>query len=430
MENHINMEFETISRNRSAENFFLMKNSDKSMAVGICLKARTVDGEALRIAAGKALERFPLIGTAVAVRDGSFYYAKNTRPIVVAEGDVPPVLFSEETNYHLACILYKENRIYIPMHHSLSDLTGLNRFIETMLYYYFEITEGITLPAEGASLLDGREHPEDEADPFEKPYEVSGETGEAALGGPNTGGLVLPENGSDAEYSWIHMNMDAEAFLRFAKSEGTTPLIAATLLMIQAVREELSDTTHEVVVKLPVDMRPQLGVMETLRNCVVTKPVKYSPESMDGLSFREQAAALREQVKKATTEEVIRKTANEFMGYMHAMDEAGSIEGKKELLNRFRKPDATAFLMSYARIPWSETIQNRIREMHALDMEPYLKINMTALKESFCLDFIQSFPTTRYVEALEKQLNERDIHVSWERRKLVLADMDLSFLHQ
>ena len=89
MENHINMEFETISRNRSAENFFLMKNSDKSMAIGICLKARTVDGEALRIAAGKALERFPLIGTAVAVRDGSFYYAKNTRPIDGLDGSEP-----------------------------------------------------------------------------------------------------------------------------------------------------------------------------------------------------------------------------------------------------------------------------------------------------------------------------------------------------
>lgn len=421
------MNSDLVSRNRSAELFLLTKNSEKCGIFELELD-KSVDVDVLRSAVDEAVKRLPLIASEMVRSGEEFYYTKNNRPVVIVREDGLPVLGTEQTNHHAVCLIVREKTIIIPFHHSLTDGVGMERFIGTLMYYYHTALTGSQIDPESVRINDCMDHPDVWEDPFDHFYEVSDGSGNSGPMHPVTDGLVLPENEGEPEYRRFFMEIDTDDFMRFSKSEGTSPMIASTLLMMHAIRKEIPDSDKPIAIRFPVDIRHHLGTEETLRNAVLMKPMRYTPATMDSLSFREQARILRGQLDDGTAEQEIKGSVNGFIALMNQMDEQGTMEKKRAFLRNARKPDTTAFLLSYVRCMWPEEVQRGICEFGAVDLEPYLKINIWAMKKSFFVDIIQPFTTSRYVEAFAGQLKSRGITVSWKEKELKLPDYDLDGL--
>ncbi len=419
------MIFQPYARNRSAEIFLLGAESDVCMTYEMILDDR-VDGDALQYALDQALRRLPLMGAAIVLRDGALWYGKNDLPLKILERKVQPVIGGNETNGHLIAVCWHDQTISFTVHHAITDGVGSIRFLETLLYYYYCRLDGKSYPSDGIYVNDAQNHPALWADPFEKPFPIEEGEGKADDGGRITDGLELPENRDKSCHIRYCIETDAEEFMRFVKNMNTTPSAASALMMMHGIRKLMPDDPRPVIAKLPVDMRDRLGFQETMRNCVVMKPLRYLPEEMDSLSFAQQAEGLRETLRKETTEEEIRKTANGYMGFMHAIGAQGTIKKKRTLLREGRRPDQTTFLLSYIRGYRMNGYAEHLKGIRTSLLEPFPKLNITALEKTFVFELLQSFPERRYMEAFADQMRAHGFAVEITEERFELAKADLS----
>ncbi|MBR1635804.1 MAG: hypothetical protein IJ682_12195 [Lachnospiraceae bacterium] len=417
------MKFEPIARNRSAEIFLLGAGGENTLTLTIELD-HTINGAALQRAVDEALRRHPLFASAFAVKDECIWYAKNDLPVIVSDLTDDPVIGGKETNYHLFEVHFHENVIYMGIHHALSDGVGINRFLETMFYYYFCDVDKTAYPSDGIGINDGREYPGEWEDPFGSFYEVDDKPESEQNHPSDREGLVLPENQKEEkEYTKFRIRLNAAEFMQFVKSHQTSPAVASTLLMMRALRGLYPNEDKLIRAKLPVDLRARLGIPETLRNCVVMKPLNYDPRVMDGMDFTEQAKLLRSALKAETTEDALKREANGYIGFMGAIEAQETIERKRLFLAAGRRPDDTAFLLSY--MPACKTSGNHIRSMTTAEKEPYPKFNIFAMDDVFLFDLLQSFSERRYIEAFTGQLAEFGFSaaISEERYRIPQADV-------
>ena len=420
------MRFEPIARNRSAEIFLLGAGGENTLALAFELD-KTVDGAALQRAVDEAVKRHPLFASAFAIKEENIWYAKNDLPVIVSDRTDYPVIGGEETNYHLYEVHYHENVIDLGLHHALTDGVGINRFLETMFYYYFCEVDATDYPSGGIGINDGGEYPGEWADPFGSFYEVSDEPEKEAdqqKDIPDREGLVLPENqNEEKEYTKFRIRLNAAEFIRFVKSHQASPAVASTLLMMRAIRGLFPNEDKLIRAKLPVDLRTRLGFPETLRNCVVMKPIVYDPRVMDEMDFTEQAKILRSALKAETTEDALKREANGYISFMGAIEAQETIERKRLFLAAGRRPDDTAFLLSY--MTGCKTNGNHIRSITTAEKEPYPKFNIFAMDDVFFFDLLQSFSDRRYIEAFVKQLAEFGFSaaISEESYRIPRSDM-------
>mgnify|MGYP007069910033 CR=1 FL=1 len=419
------MNFEPIVRNRSADMFFLGAESNLCIGIFYTMKEK-VDGEALAFATEQAIKRLPLFGASICMRNNGFYYANNPLPMVIQEREDAPVAGSPEMNGHLFCVYYHANHICFTLHHSLTDGVGIVRFSETLFYYYYSRLDKTEYPSDGIRVNDEKEHPEVWADPFAKPYPL---TQELVPKTPSdlkiTQGLVLPRLSEEPGMVKYRFSLPAKAFMDFVKGMETSPAVASSLLMMRSVRSLFMDDTDPIVAKLPVDLRNRLGFSETLRNCVVMKPLLYDPQVLDGLSFKEQATILRSTLRARTTEEELKQTANGYIAFMELIEAQGTIEQKKVFFAKGREPDKTTFLLSYINGYRMNGYGERLLDVSTVEKEPYPKLNIFATGESFFFDFLQPFAGRRYIDALTDELKRHGFAPEIREEEIQLPEADL-----
>ena len=421
------MKFEPIARNRSAEIFLLGAETENTLVVTLELDS-LVNGTALQSSVDEALRRHPLFASSFAIKNDCIWYAKNDLPVIVRDRTDHPVIGGEETNYHLFDVHFHENVIYMDIHHALTDGVGINRFLETMFYYYFCDVDGTDYPSDGIGINDGGEYPNEWADPFGSFYDASDEP-ESKQNHPSDisdrQGFVLPENQKEEkEYTKFCIQLNAAEYMKFVKSHQASPAVASTLLMMRSIRELYPNEDKLIRAKLPVDLRARLGFPETMRNCVVMKPLIYDPRIMDGMDFKEQAALLRSALRAETTENALKREANGYIGFMGAIEAQETIEKKRKFLSSGRRPDDTAFLLSY--MPAFKTNGNHIKSMTTAEKEPYPKFNIFAMDDVFFFDLLQSFPERRYIEAFTKQLAKFGFSAEISEKKYKIPRSDVT----
>lgn len=419
------MIFEPIARNRSAE-IMILGPSGENVLVLSFVTDKAVDRKSLVYALDKALARHPLMGAAFVVKDGDMYYAKNDLPVLVTDSKNYPLVGTKETNQHLLYIRYHENNIEFVFHHALTDLVGADIFIKTLFYYYYCKCDNTDYPSDGICIDDGKDHPEGWEDPFGNIYDVNSAEGRNTNEGSSAPGFAMPENNrAEKRYTKYSISLSADSFMKFVKNQHTSPSIAVSLLMMRGIRSLYHEDDKVIKARMPVDIRNRLGFYGTLRNCVVMQPIAYNPVMMDSLIFTEQAQILKTSFAKMIDNDNLKRTANGYMQFMKAIEDMETIEQKKELLSKGRRPDDTAFLVSYARLMQCNGLENRITSFSFNEKEPYTKINVTALGDNFYFEMLQSFEEDSYIKAFGKQLEEFgfNVNIAKEYYELPIADV-------
>ena len=227
-----------------------------------------IDGELLQRALDRTVQRMPYLSDTLVIDHGAVYYAENPLPMEAAHFAGIRHVGGSETNYHMLDLTWDGNVTWFSMFHGFCDGQGIYTFLESVLYHYYCMKDGVEYDPCGIRA-DSTEATEGETfEPCSRQYEVSPDFAMPERKQPPTA-YHLPEivrNGS-SEVLEYGFRLPSEAFMRFVKANGTSPSVMLSMLVGEAIQRLHPDADAPVMVNIPVSIRRQLGCEETFKNC-------------------------------------------------------------------------------------------------------------------------------------------------------------------
>ncbi len=289
--------------------------------------------------------------------------------------------------------------------HALCDGRGVMPFVETLLYYYCRLAYGEKPLPEGVRLTDDPLLPGETLDPFLQEYDYDKEN-EKDFPTLSRDAFTIPENvpAEEATDDRYEVQIPAADYMGVCREHNATPVILLSLLMSRAIGELYPQYEKPIHANIATDMREELDAPNTFKNCVKSMILPYSRE-LASKSLTEQAIEYRALLKAQRDRDYCRREANAMMGLFNKLDTLDSYEEKQKIMSFFEGMTLNTYIISYlGKFRLGENAPY-IDSIHLYNSGATgLGINMICCGDSFVLDFKQSFPSDRYVQAFCGQL--------------------------
>lgn len=398
---------------RSGQAYLYRAGGLRSTVLDVRMKD-PVRGDLLRRALETALVRYPYLSSKLVEKDGDFYLAENPLSVAFAKTDKLRALGSMSVNYHLIDVTYTGTSIRIAFHHALCDGRGITPFVETLIYYYCSLRyrrvfEPGPIRLAGEPLLPGETD-----EPFgHSPYPV----GDTPAPQVTKAGYALPEN-ADAvtAYHRREITIDRDQFLAYAKQNNATPAILVALLASRSIAHLNPDAQLPIVASLASDMRTELGLENTHKNCVSSLYLPFTP-ALENLTLAEQATAYRAQIAEQRHPDAVRSAANSQIGLSDALDGLPTLADKKQMLSFFDDLCIDTFVISYLGQLRFGQCGAHVESVHLYSGgNKGLILNMLAAGEFITIDVLQSFDSDAFVTEFLRALTETGLVLSASER--------------
>ena len=270
-----------------------------------------INGDMLQHALDQAIRRMPYLSDTLEIDHGAVYYAKDPLPMVAVHAAGPRSVGGSETNYHMLDLTWDGRKTWFSMFHGFCDGQGINAFLESVLYHYYCLKDGVEYDSDGIRTEKKPETPGETYEPYSRQYEgspdfIMPERKEQPVPyhlpeiTPNPSGEVL-------EYGFC---LPSDAFMHFVKENGTSPSVMLSMLVGEAIRQVHPDADAPVMVNVPVSVRRMLGCEETFKNCSSRAILPVSGTPLDALPFAQRAAQLRNVLKQQKSPDLFRSVYN------------------------------------------------------------------------------------------------------------------------
>ena len=373
-----------------------------------------VDGELLQRALNRTLQRMPYLSDTLVIDHGAVYYAKNPLPMeAVHLAGIRPVGGSE-TNYHMLDLTWDGRKTWFSMYHGFCDGQGISAFLESVLYHYYCMKDGVEYDPCGIRSDSTQMTEAETFDPYSMQYEVSPDfvmpqpreepvpyhLPELV---PNTSGPIL-------DYGFRLPSAD---FMRFVKANGTSPSIMLAMLVDEAIRRQHPDADAPVSAIIPISLRRFLGCEETFKNCSdrITLPMSGTP--MDALPFDHRAARLRGIMKQKMNPDLFR-AINNAAGQMYRarMEQATDYLEELKKLPKFATVSHDTFYIDYIGSMHKTAYADQMTDIRFLSRPARgntLHLNMIEHGGEFRVDFLSMCEIPGIIEALEQVLHDHGL---------------------
>ena len=378
-----------------------------------------IDGDLLQRAMDRTLTRMPYLRDTFQEDHGAVYYAENPLPMTVAHTPEIRRVGGAETNWHLLDLTWDGNKTWFSMFHGFCDGQGLNMFIESVLYHYYCMKDGVEYDPCG---IRSDKEASSEAETFEpcaKPYEVSPD-----FRPPERKVQPVPYHipeivsnlgGETWDYGF---RLPSEALMAFVKENGTSPAVMMSMLVGEAVLRLHREADAPIFANLPVSVRRMLGCEETFKNCSsrIVLPVHGTP--MDALPFAGRAAQLRGVLKMQMGTDLYRMQYN-YLGNMYRkrMEEATDYQEELKKPAGFLGTCHDTFYIDYIgsmhKTAYSEQITD-VRFLCTPALGNTLHLNVIEHNGQFRIACLACNEITPVIDALEQVL--KDHGLPFERR--------------
>lgn len=396
---------------RSGQPFLYRDGGIQSTVIDVHMKD-IITGIYLKKALNTSLLRYPYLTSRLIEKDGDFYLIENKLTFILEETSELHSLGSAEVNYHLIDVTYHGRQICIAFHHGLCDGVGIKPFVQTLLYYYctFMSERKVNVPGvrlAGEHLL---------LDETKEPLSVGKlDVDNTLLPEVIKDGYALPDaiiKDGQEQYYRYEIELNQEKFMEFAKENNATPSIIIALLTSKAIKAIYPDADKPILCNLAYNMRKELNLDNTFKNCVNSVYLPYS-ENMQQLSLKEQSTIFREMLSEQKKIDAVKNDANSILYLCDKLDELDSYEAKKKIMTYFNDINLNTFIISYlGQIKLGE-YEKYIDSMHMYNSGTIgLAINMLSVGEKITIDLLQSFETDKYITALSQVLKEVGLEFS------------------
>ena len=113
--------------------------------VRLCVRMKDeINGEMLSEAVRNTSKRYPYLSLQMKRNENRVYYEDNPKEIALINDNKRISLNSEESNYHVWAVCYRDDFIYLDIYHGLLDGTGMYMVLSTLLYEYCSRRYGVT----------------------------------------------------------------------------------------------------------------------------------------------------------------------------------------------------------------------------------------------------------------------------------------------
>lgn len=283
-----------------------------------------VDADLLQKALDRTIARMPYLTDTLQIEGAAVYFAKNPLPMEVGRGVWMRPVGGRETNYHMLDVTCDGKVTCFSMYHGFCDGQGIMMFAESVLYHYYCIRDGKEYDSCGIRTDSGSMSEAEELDAYAMVHKVS-EGFEMPQRTPSEAPYHLPELSRYAgnEVRDWGLRIDSESLMSFVKANGTSPSVAISMLVGEAVAAVHPDRDAPILVNLPVSTRRMIGCDEIFKNCSLRIVLPTGGTPLDDLPFSARAAQLRGIMKKQMNPDVWRTLHNILgSGYAKRMKEA------------------------------------------------------------------------------------------------------------
>lgn len=389
---------------RSGQSFLYRKDGLNCTVIDVRLKKK-VRGGVLNQALLEAIKRYPYLASKLVEKNGDFYIADNqSLSLTVRRSREFRSLGSMANGYHLIEISYYGEHIFVSFHHALCDGGGIKPFVESLIYYYFCMLDHKNYDAPAVRKSTDPLFDDETSEPFLKPFSVEPYTEPVIV----KDGFALPEYQEQMENEdyRFEIEADGEDYMRAAKEVNATPAILLAYLMSKAVYLNNPDADKTVVCSMATDMRKELGLPHTHKNCVRSMYLPFDAQDAQ-LDVKTLCTKYRELIREQRQPGYVRQTANMFCGMNDKLDQLGTLEEKKKMMSFYDTMTINSYVISYLGTFDLGECNHWIDAVHFYSGGiKGITINMTAAGGKFNITFIQNIQSDRYVTTLLRLLEE------------------------
>ena len=249
-----------------------------------------IDGVILANAIRKTQKRFSFLSVRMRKDAESLYYEENPNPVVLLNTDAQISLNSEQSNYHVWAVCYKDDHIHLDIYHGISDGTGMYMVLSTLLFYYCTERYGVS-DHTGIRTLEDPVEPEESADPQDylptlDPAQMPKPRVEPAFSLIEDGGMT-----PSSPRVW-DIEIPEDAFMRFTSANDASPGTMVSLLIAHTLDEMFPERSKPITSSYIINGRPMLHSPKTHHNCVNTVFFNFN-DRIKAMPFDRQCTVYR-----------------------------------------------------------------------------------------------------------------------------------------
>lgn len=376
-----------------------------------------INGVLLQRALDRTLKRMPYMGDTLVEEDGRVWYATNPLPMKAAHTAQLRQVGGAETNYHMLDLTWDGSTTWFCMYHGFCDGQGINAFMETVLYHYYCMKDGVEYDPMGIRTDREEMSSAEEFDPFSRPYELSPDFVRSEKTEQPTP-YHLPElSFTQSRELWSYsLQIPSQELMSFVRANGATPAVALSMFVGEAVQKVHPEADAPIFANIPLSMRRMLGCEETFKNCSSRALLPVTGTPMDALPFAGRAAALRGLLKKQMDADQMRMVVN-FSGNTYRQ----RFENARDFNEEVARPSTWAsvcfdtFFVDYIGVLRPTAYSSQITDVHFLCKPAAgstLHLNMIEHGGRFQVECLACYDVEDYVNALVETLKEHGIPVA------------------
>ena len=385
-----------------------------------------IEAETMRYAVDQTMSRYPYFCVELK-KDGEYYLAQNTRPVVITHSLSGVTLNTAASNYHLVSFSYLDNWIIMDISHAITDGTGSYEVIRTFLYYYVSSRYGVELAKEGIRLAGDVISEEEWKDPLLQVKDLPSSAGQQMSKAINPiKAAGLEEVYQPTVYS---ITIPESEFMRFNIENDGSPATMVSLFLSRAIHRLFPEDPDTVRITMAVNQRPALKAPLAHQNLVGGAFLEYK-EKMWTWPLGRQATAYRGMVFAQTMEENVLAGIATQNGIAQMILSGQSDQERiavAEMINEMTNDLITATVSYVGKANYRES-EKYIRDFRqwTYSTGKSILIEISAVNGKFTLDFTQPFADPLFVNAFLKELEENGITYDLQDvMKLEIPDVKL-----
>ena len=388
--------------------------------------ADEVDADLLQKALDRTIARMPYLADTFQIEGGAVYYAADPLPMEVGRGLWLRPVGGRETNYHMLDLTCDGKVTCFSMFHGFCDGQGINAFVESVLYHYYSMRDGKEYDPCGIRTDAGTMSEAEVLEPCRTDYEVSPDfqmPQNNMPGAPYHLPELSPYAGNDVR-DW-GLQVDSESLMSFVKANGTSPSVAISMLLGEAIAAVHPDIDAPVFANLPISVRRMLGCDETFKNCSSRIVLPLSGTPLDALPFAQRAAQLRGILKQQMNPDQWRSVYNMLRSrYLTRMEEATDyweeIRKSPAVLGLYHDTFYIDYIGRLRQTGYSHKLTD-VRFICKPPMGNTLHVNVVDHDGMFRIDLLACGDATAIVDALEQVFEGHGLDV--ERKPEILITL-------
>ena len=390
---------------RAGQPYLYRKNGLPSEVYEIRFK-EYINNSVLNTALQSAIERYPYFRVRYQENNGDFYTVPNDLPIRAYETSEFPVLGGKDNNYYLIAVTHSGRSVYVSFHHGLTDGRGIKSFAETLVYYYCRECYGTDAVPANVLTADIPSGQNETAEPCGDKYKV-GKT--EKIEGLSHKGFTLPETKKEkTAHRRYELKFSQDEFIKLCRNNGGSPVIMLSIMMSRAINK-LYPESKVINSNFPVDVRRELGVDGTYKNCVKSISLPYG-ETEREMTDEQLCGHYKSLMNAQRSPDHCRAEFNNIIMLLNAIDHLHSFKSKRSIMRFLDDLKLDTYLISYiGQFNFGEN-EKYIESVHLFsDCSAGLVMNMTCACGYFNIDLVQDFDSGLYVNALSEEFENENI---------------------